>query len=86
MNEPKLLEKEEVRKEISIIDICSGIGMSELAMKRAINVLNDKYITNLQLNIEAICEIDEKAAKAFQKMHGLVVNLEDVTKTSFRGK
>ena len=86
MNEPKLLEKEEVRKEISIIDICSGIGMSELAMKRAINVLNDKYITNLQLNIEAICEIDEKAAKAFQKMHGLVVNLEDVTKTSFKGK
>lgn len=86
MYNTNFLYTKNVRKEIKIIDICSGIGMSELAMKRALNVLNDEYGANLQLNIDAICEIDAKAAQAFQKMHGEVVNLKDVTKASFKGR
>lgn len=85
MNIFKFLKTQKGKKEIIVIDICSGIGMTELAMKRALKKLFKKFGVLLKLHIEAICEIDAKAALAFEKMHGVVKNLHDVTKASFVG-
>lgn len=73
MNHENLITK------IDVLELCSGIGMTSIALENACKDLG------IQTNIVAFSEIDKKAIEGYHLLHGNVPNLGDVTKASFRG-
>lgn len=67
-------------KEVEIIDLCSGGGMTALALKKFFNRLG------IKVTIKAIGEIDKKSIEAYKALHGdNIINLGDVAKAKFDG-
>lgn len=67
-------------KQLEVIELCSGIGQTSLGLKRACDKLG------IDMKINAFCEIDEQASKAYRALHdGDIPNLKDITKASFKG-
>lgn len=74
------MSKRKVNKNLEVIELCAGIGQTSLGLKQAC----DKLGINMKIN--AFCEIDEQASKAYLALHeGNIPNLRDITKASFKG-
>jgi len=67
-------------RTITILDFCSGGGMTALAIKRAARRLG------IRVKIIAYAEIDKFACQAYEKLHGSnVPNMGDITVASYEG-
>ncbi len=65
--------------KIRVLELCSGIGMTSIALNNACNRLG------IEMDLVAFSEIDKKAIEGYHLLHGKVPNLGDVTKASFGG-
>jgi len=74
------MSKKKVNRSVEIIELCAGIGQTSLGLKQACDKLG------IDMKINAFCEIDEQASKAYLALHeGNIPNLRDITKASFKG-
>lgn len=74
------MSKKKVNKSLEVIELCAGIGQTSLGLKQACDKLG------IDMTINAFCEIDEQASKAYLALHeGNIPNLRDITKASFKG-
>lgn len=71
------MQKKEKNKVFSIIEVCSGIGATSLALKELEKLLEIKF------RVLGISEIDEKAIQAYTRLHGPTFNFGDITKVDF---
>lgn len=66
--------------ELKVIELCAGIGQTSLALQQACNTLN------IKMTIEAFCEIDSDAIKAYKILHPRVNKLfNDIRTACFKG-
>ena len=61
-------------RTLQVIEVCSGIGATSLALKDLEEMLKVKF------EVIGISEIDIKAIEAYTKLHGTTSNLGDITK------
>ena len=67
-------------RTITVLDFCSGGGMTALAIKRAAKRLG------VRVKIIAYAEIDKFACQAYEELHGSnVPNMGDITVASYEG-
>lgn len=70
-----------LENRITIIELCAGIGMTSLGIKRACRKLG------IDVTIKAFSEIDKHAIEGYKKLHGEdITNIGDVTLASFVGE
>lgn len=66
-------------KNVEVIELCSGIGLTSIALKNACDKIG------IGMKINACCEIDKFASKAYSALHDEnIPNLEDITIASFK--
>lgn len=74
------MSKRKVNKNLEVIELCAGIGQTSIALRNACAKLG------IPMKINAYCEIDKQAARAYETLHdGNIPNLKDITKASFKG-
>ena len=79
MNSNKKIAKK-LNMKLEVIELCSGIGQTSIGLKNACDKLE------VDMKINAFCEIDEQASMAYRALHnGDIPNLKDITKASFKG-
>ena len=73
------MKNKKFNKKIEVIELCAGIGQTSIGLRNACDRLG------IHMKINAFCEIDEQASRAYIALHdGNIPNLKDITKASFK--
>lgn len=68
------MKKLNSEKTLQVVEVCSGIGATSMALKDLEEMLKVKF------EVIGISEIDKKAIEAYTKLHGPTFNYGDITK------
>lgn len=68
-------------RALKVIELCAGIGQTSIALELACKLLG------IEMTIEAFCEIDKYAKKAYRVLHPRAIEwIEDMREACFKGR